>query len=1446
MSGYADAVDPVALLNRTPSTPGGQSVQDAVNGAGIEVRAVDWVWRKVVGESLVESIITPITGDFEKIARQAAEWTNVKDALQAIRNNLNSGLTELSQGWHGAAYERFGKLIGVTWTAGLEADAQAAALIGMALRKVADGSRRACDQALKLIKQLVRKLFQAAAMLPIPAVGWARAVKLVYDGIQLYNAIMALIQGIKAIIAGAKQVIDGIRQVGTALSKIKDVRNLNDAINAGNQAADGAVGVKRGADAVRGGAQTAVAGATAAAGAVGSAHDNARGLINERNAARQPDHPTPETVVPGATSGNSARPGQNTPGGANRPADPKNTRTPECNRTTCGDPVDIVTGDVIIGQTDVELAGTLALVVRRTHISSFRAGRLYGRSWASTIDQRLEFDAQGVVYIADDGVILVYPSSTGDVLPITGPAWPLNRDEDGYTITRDGQVLRFTGTGSVRPLSAITDAIGNRIDLHHDDSGVLTGLTHSGGYQVDVDTEAGRITGLRLRDNAGDITLVRYRYSEAGDLAEVLNSSNQALHFEYDTAGRITRWIDRNDQWYRYLYDGVGRCVANQGAGGFLNGTFTYDSDARTTRYTDALGATTVYRYDDRNNVIAETNPLGHTVRSEWDDRDRLVAHTDPLGNVTRNHYDDAGRLVAVAYPNGTEATVGYDDAGRPARITDPDGAHWWRQYDDSGRIAAITDPSGAVTRTAYQPNQIAVTDPLGATTRVLTDAAGLPVAVTDPLGATTQYVRDALGRVARIIDPLGGTVVLSWTIEGKLISHTAPDGAVTRWRYDGEGNQVEHIDPLGSVTRTEITHFDLPAARTAPDGTRLEFGYDPRLKLTSVTNAAGQVWRYEYDAAGNLVRESDFHGRTLSYEQDAAGRLVRRTNGAGETVEFTRDVLGNAVEKRAGASVSAFEFDPVGRLLRATNADADVRYTRDALGRVLSETCDGRAVTSEYDAAGRRTRRTTSSGAVSTWEYDGRDRLVNLTTAGQTVHFGYDAVGREVQRSFGDGAALGQIWDSSHRLTGQTVTTASGRVQNRRYHYRGDGLVVGIDDTRAGNSRYDLDTAGRITGVHTAGWTENHAYDQTGARVAAPDGPRYRHDAQGRVVTRTRRTLSGQIRSWNYTWDAEDRLTQVVTPDGVHWRYTYDALGRRTGKQRLDAAGAVVERVDFTWDGVVLAEQSTVAGVTTWECLPGDIRPLTQTVDERFYALVTDLIGTPTEMLDRSGDVAWRATTSVWGVQAGEDAGGCPLRFPGQYHDAETGQHYNYMRYYDPETGRYTSHDPLGLLAGPDPTAYPANPLIAADPLGLVPCTALTQTGPNTYQSPGGLVYGPDNNPNFGNRYNHVMNHTADIPNRQQHGVFNATNGNEVVRLVDNAYARVQQGGVVSILQPNGNTSHYVNMGQPVGYVGGIPGGLGGNPQVSYIQLVTRNGNEVISAFPVSGIPSSVLGSGS
>ncbi|MET9887933.1 RHS repeat-associated core domain-containing protein [Streptomyces sp. NPDC006430] len=206
------------------------------------------------------------------------------------------------------------------------------------------------------------------------------------------------------------------------------------------------------------------------------------------------------------------------------------------------------------------------------------------------------------------------------------------------------------------------------------------------------------------------------------------------------------------------------------------------------------------------------------------------------------------------------------------------------------------------------------------------------------------------------------------------------------------------------------------------------------------------------------------------------------------------------------------------------------------------------------------------------------------------------------------------------------------------------------------------------------------------------------------------------------YTWDAEDRLTSLITPDDTTWRYRYDPLGRRTSKQRLTASGEVMEETFFAWDGPVLCEQTTVSSdlphpvTLTWTY--GGAHPLTQTerihsdssqseIDSRFFSIVTDLVGTPIELIDEVGETAWRTQATVWGKTTwNRDATAyTPFRLPGQYFDPESGPHHNVFRTYDPETARYLSPDPLGLAPAANPVDYVHNPHTWADPLGLTPC---------------------------------------------------------------------------------------------------------------------------------------------
>jgi RHS repeat-associated protein len=992
------------------------------------------------------------------------------------------------------------------------------------------------------------------------------------------------------------------------------------------------------------------------------------------------------------------------------------------------DPIDVVTGRMVMRQVDVELAGALPLVLARTHTSGYRVGRSFGPAWASTLDLRIEPDGGLVRFADDDGTVLVYPVPTsGPVLPVEGPRLPLTADDEGWTITRPtGQALRFGPSGW---LLSLTDRLGtSRIEIERDPAGTPVELRHTGGYRIAVESERGRITSLRLRDGERWTELARYGYDEGGRLAAVVNSSGVPLRFRSDAGDRIVRWDDRNGTWYGYDFDAAGRCVRTTGADGALSATFAYDDQV--TVVTNSLGARKTFQHNELKQVVRETDALGHTTLSTWDRYDRLLSRTDPLGRTTRWTYDEDGNLLRVDRPDGTSTEATYGPLGLPIRVVEPDGATWLYTYDQRGLMTAATDPAGATTRYRYDVNGhlAAVTDALLNTRTVVADAAGLGISAADPLGATTTYRRDAFGRVVEIVDPLDAVTRFEWTVDGKPAARTLPDGTAESWQYDGEGNLIEHVDALGHATRFTIEGFDRVTSRTAPDGARMGFRWDSELRLVAATDPSGLVWTYDYDPAGRLVRETDFDGRVIAYRYDAAGQLVERSTAAG-TVRLGYDAGGRLTRREVDGDVTTFRYDPADRLVAATGADGtELEVAWDRTGRVISEAVDGRVLATGYDLAGRRTWRRTPSGAETRWEYGPDDLPVALRAGAHTMHFERDAIGRELRRTVDQTAAVESVWSPVDRLVGLALAVpdpaGTHRLVDRTFDYRADGALTTVQDEARGPRRYDVDTTGRITAVSDTG--ERYSYRPTGGLAGSPDGDRwdyqgtrlrrggnvrYEHDAAGRVVLRQHKTLSGRPQTWRYRWDALDRLVEVRTPDGVRWRYRYDPLGRRVAKQRLDADGRVAEEVLFSWDGTSLAEQTTAAGATVWDWDRSGRQALSQRdlsdaeVDERFYGIVTDIVGTPTELYGPDGTIAWQATATLWGATAGTGSASCPLRFPGQYEDVESGLHYNYYRYYDPRTGRYTSPDPLGLDGGDDPGAYVPNPLRWTDPLGLTPC---------------------------------------------------------------------------------------------------------------------------------------------
>jgi len=354
------------------------------------------------------------------------------------------------------------------------------------------------------------------------------------------------------------------------------------------------------------------------------------------------------------------------------------------------------------------------------------------------------------------------------------------------------------------------------------------------------------------------------------------------------------------------------------------------------------------------------------------------------------------------------------------------------------------------------------------------------------------------------------------------------------------------------------------------------------------------------------------------------------------------------------------------------------------------------------------------------------------------------------------------------------TARNGGSPTVSRHHRYRLDGTLTAIVDQLTGATRhFDLDSSGRVTAVRAAGWSETYAYDTSGNLTsgnvatatiranntdppgAAPTrtmpesggreysgtlitrtgGTTYRYDKQGRTTTATTKRLSNKPQIWHYRYNTHDQMIAATTTD-QHWTYTYDPFGRRTSKQQFGADGTITDQTRFTWDGDQLVEQARTTNnggaittnangaggrgeseVTTWEYLPVTWQPISQTVittnDQQFYAIITDLVGTPTDLVTPDGRrVAWtNAEATLWGAPhrlgntATKSRANCPLRFPGQYADYETGLHYNRHRYYNPTTARYTTPDPLGLTPAPDPHNYTPNPTRWTDPLGLTPC---------------------------------------------------------------------------------------------------------------------------------------------
>ncbi len=292
----------------------------------------------------------------------------------------------------------------------------------------------------------------------------------------------------------------------------------------------------------------------------------------------------------------------------------------------------------------------------------------------------------------------------------------------------------------------------------------------------------------------------------------------------------------------------------------------------------------------------------------------------------------------------------------------------------------------------------------------------------------------------------------------------------------------------------------------------------------------------------------------------------------------------------------------------------------------------------------------------------------------------------------------------------------AQNSLMSYNYDYSPAGNV-NAKNTEQGNYIYQYDDLYRLTGADN-GSSEVYAYDPVGNRRTSADvqgdwtyngnnellsynGVTYEYDNNGNILSKT-----DQTGTTTFTYDIDNRLVQLLTPNSQLVTYYYDPFGKRLWKE----VNGVRTYFFYSDEGLIGEYDASGVEIKTYGYAPNSTwttDPLFQKIGGNYYWYQNDHLGTPQKIVDTNGRVVWSATYDSFAkaqIQVAEIENN--LRFPGQYHDKETGLHHNWNRYYDPRTGRYITIDPIRLDDVSNLFLYAEdNPIINLDPSGLFPC---------------------------------------------------------------------------------------------------------------------------------------------
>ncbi|HEX8593289.1 MAG TPA: RHS repeat-associated core domain-containing protein, partial [Pseudomonas sp.] len=832
----------------------------------------------------------------------------------------------------------------------------------------------------------------------------------------------------------------------------------------------------------------------------------------------------------------------------------------------------------------------------------------------------------------------------------------------------------------------------------------------------------------------------RLAWDENIRLTYVTDALGHETRHYYDSLGytyRICHADGRSEWFFRDAAKNIIRHVHTDGS----TDRHRYDKLSNLTEHIRADHSVVNYAYDDKSHLIKISDGEGGLWKRDYDLRGNLVEAIDPLENITEYAYNAFGLPTAIKDANGNTKELAYNDAGQLVKYTDCSGKTSTWEYDERGQMIRFTDPAGYSTTYEYKTGQLVlIKHPDNTEERFSRDAEGRLLAHSDGLERCTTWRYTAAGFIAERVDPAEHTLRYRWDKLGRLISlenenqrrahfHYDPvgrlleessfDGRTTQYRYDLETGRLAEtmngqrtialtFDPMGRLTERRAVLGKLSQSETfAYDGnghlvmatnaaSRLQWFHDPAGNLlrehqhyTSLEKPLVAVWQHEYDALNNRIATIRPDGHRVSWLTYGSGHLLGLKLDEHELLSYERDDLHREVARHQGNQLlQTQQWDPAGRLqeqlLGRTNDKTTLikrAYAYDAAGQ-LTDIHDSRRgpLSYRYDPVSRLINATSRLG-VETFAFDPASNLLNETaepvrrpldpepTQNKLVdnllrdyagnHYEYDERGNQIER-WNNAVRSDLHWDLFDRLV----------------HFRDPRLTVDFGYDPLGRRLYKLSKAHYKPRPEAGtGWNENeHA--------------------------RKERELGCGFTL--YGWDGDNLAWESSPPPYA------GALGRTV--HYIHEPGTFVPVAQaIRHETIRLISQPNYTRRYNLKNDPlWTYKPTALPIDALAW-YQCDHLGTPQEITDQNGQTAWSTQYKAWGEaqdQRSEFAQQVgltnPIRFQGQYHDHETGLHYNRHRYYDPRVGHFISKDPIGYSGGLNLYQYVPNPTGWIDPLGL------------------------------------------------------------------------------------------------------------------------------------------------